>query len=457
MIRKIASICFLGLLLVSYIRAQSLQAQRVAYDYSEMYETLNPSIVKIHADGGSGSGFLVTQNGIIATNHHVVQNSRYIAVQFADGRKVRGEIIVLNPRYDLALVKVNSSTVASLRPLPLLPSDRDSTVKAGIPVVAFGSPLSQTFLMTQGIVSKVEEEVLLGDFLIGPGNSGGPLVNLNGEVVGINTFFNSGIAGAVRVGLLRETLSKPEVETAAQEEPSAELLPTISPRRYPTEVLKQKILDENLDMNAYRFDGGKFVVTVITPVLVGKMQVQDDLQQAANRYKRRGKKIKDPTYQAIDEPFYEWHRNAVPELDYVVRFEVKPDFGLTGGSKWALALSAIGSGLSGRPAQDLHLNMEFKAEFWDFKLYRDGQLIQPIHPGRQITESSFDHSLATFVDEAYSGMYAYAPETFMTGNEFVMEIYDAREPEKIHKTVKFKADSKLIKQIRSDFTNTANK
>jgi hypothetical protein len=179
--------------------------------------------------------------------------------------------------------------------------------------------------------------------------------------------------------------------------------------------------------------------------------------QAANRYKRRGKKIKDPSYQAIDEPFYEWHRNAAPELDYAVRLEIKPDFGLTGGSKWAAALSALGSGLSGRPAQNIHLNMEFKAEFSDFKLYRDGELIQPIHPGRAITESSFDSRLASFVDEAYSGVYMYAPEVFMTGNEFVMEIYDAREPEKIHKTVKFKADSKLIKQIRSDFANTTDK
>ena len=71
--------------------------------------------------------------------------------------------------------------------------------------------------------------------------------------------------------------------------------------------------------------------------------------------------------------------------------------------------------------------------------------------------SGFDRSLASFVDEAYSGLYMYAPEVFMTGNEFVMEIYDAREPEKVHKAVKFKAESKLISQIRSDFSNTTNK
>jgi hypothetical protein len=442
----------------SLLVAQDGQVQRIGYDFSQLYESLNPSIVKIHADNTTGSGSLVSPKGLIATNHHVVANSRYLAVEFSDGRKFRAEVVVLNPRYDLAILKVNSSLVASLRPLALLPKEKDSTVKAGIPVIAFGSPLSQTFLMTQGIVSKVEENVLLGDFLIRPGNSGGPLVNLKGEVIGINTFLLSGISGAVRVGILRDTLTRPDVEKNSQEEPPADPLPTVNPRRYPTEILKAKILEERLDWSAYRFDGGKFVVTVITPVLVGKAQVQDDLIQAANRYKRRGKKIKDPSYQPIDEPFYEWHRNAMRELDYVVRFEVKPDFGLTTGSKWAVALTGISAGLGNRnAAQNLHLNMEFKAEFLDFKLYRDGELIQPIHPGRAITESSFDSSLATFVDEAYSGVYVYAPEAFMIGNEFQMDIYDAREPEKVHKTIKFKVDSKLIKQIRSDFANTSEK
>jgi hypothetical protein len=443
---------------ISVVIAQ--EAQMVVYDYSTMYESLNPSIVKIHTDSGSGSGFLISQNGLIATNHHVVENSRYLAVQFADGRKVRADLVVLNPKYDLAILKVNSSLVSSLKPLALLPQEKDSTVKAGKPVVAFGSPLSQTFLMTQGIISKVESDVLLGDFLIQPGNSGGPLVNLQGEVIGINTFLDligstgNGISGAVRVNLLRETLKRPDVEKNSQEEPSAELLPSINPKRYPTEVLKAKILDEKLDWEAYRFDGGKFVVTVITPALIGKAQVQDDLQQASNRYKRRGKKIKDPSYQAIDEPFYEWHRNARPDLDYAVKIEVKPDFGLTTGSKWGVALAALGGR---RAVQDLHINMEFKAEFQDFKLYRDGELIQPLHPGRRITEASFDSRMATFVDEAYSGMFMYTPEAFMTGNEFTMEIYDAREPEKVHKIVKFKADSKLIKQIRSDFASTIEK
>lgn len=316
--------------------AQDPLAQRVMYDYSRMYDALNPSVVKVHADSGTGSGFLVSKDGLIATNPHVVRNSRFVAVQFADGRKVRADIVVLNPRYDIAILRVNHSVVSGIQPLNLLPSEKDAGVKAGVPVVAFGSPLNQTFLMTQGIVSKVEENVLLGDFLIDHGNSGGSLVSLSGEVVGINTFGVPNISGAVRVGLLRNTLASRTATQDSDEEPSPDLLPTIKQKGYPTEMLKKKILAEKLDLDAYRFDGGKFVVTVITPVFVGKAQVQDQLMRASNRYSRRGKRIKDPSYQPIDEPFYEWYRNAREELENAVTFDIRPDQGLTTESKWAL-------------------------------------------------------------------------------------------------------------------------
>jgi len=436
------------------------EVKTIAYDFSQMYESLNPRIVKIHADSGSGSGFLVSGGGLIATNHHVVRNSRLLAVQLADGRKVKAVIVTLNPRYDLALLKINASLVSSLNPLPLLPQEKDSTVKAGVPVVAFGSPLSQTFLITQGIISKVEERVLLGDFLIEPGNSGGPLVNLTGEVVGINTFGIRNLSGAVRVNLLREMLEDSNLEEAAWEEPSADPLPVVSSKRYPTELLKKKILEEKLDLDAYEFDGGKFKVTALTPVLIGKAQIQKDLQQANNRYKRRGKKISDPSYQAIDEPFYDWHRNSEYWLDYAITFQIRPDSGMTGGSMWAMGIAAAASGFasgySGNPSVPIptHREYEFKAEFMDFKIYRDGTLIEPIWAGRQITEQNFVVPLARFVDEAYSGVYKYAPEEFMTGEVFEMRILDAREPNKTHKSKKFKADSKLIRQLRSDFEGT---
>ena len=76
-------------------------AEEVVYDFSSMYEALNPSIVKIHADAAAGSGYLVSDDGLIATNHHVVRNSRYLAAQFATGRKYEPAVVVLDPRHDL--------------------------------------------------------------------------------------------------------------------------------------------------------------------------------------------------------------------------------------------------------------------------------------------------------------------------------------------------------------------
>jgi hypothetical protein len=426
-------------------------AQRMAYDLTAMYEAVNPSIVKVHSDSSTGSGFLIRADGLIATNHHVVRNSRYVAVEFPDGRKVTSDVVLLDAKNDLAILKVNQSVIGDLKPLSLLTPDGDAGVKAGIPVVAFGSPLSQTFLMTQGIVSKVERSVLLGDFLIQPGNSGGPLVNLDGAVIGINTFGEARTSGAVRVNVLRDDLASAALSQGRLTEPSADLLPTASKTRYPTDLLKTKVMGEVLDVRSYRLDGGKFTITALTPVLVAKSNVQDDLKQAANRYSRRGKKIKDESYDPVDEPFYEWVRAATGYLDSVVTFEIKPEYGQTTGSKWASGLAAMSAGVNHTAVPPTRQTYEFKAEFADFKLYRDGKLVTPITPGRAITSQSVDSYLFSFVDEAYSGMYTYAPEVFMTGEEWRLEVFDAREPGRVHRSIILTPASKLIQQVRQDF------
>ncbi|MEZ5285586.1 MAG: hypothetical protein R2712_12440 [Vicinamibacterales bacterium] len=301
---------------------------------------------------------------------------------------------------------------------------------------------------------KVEPGALLGDFLIQPGNSGGPLVNLAGQVIGINTFLAEGISGAVRVNRVREALAHPAVVSF---EGRSRMRRCCQCRRgsLPTELLKEKILSEPFNASTYVLDGGRFTVTAITPVFIGKIQVQADLQQAANRYKRRAKKIKDGNFNPADEPFYDWHRNATSWLDSVVTFEVKPDFGQTKGSMWASALTAVSAGLSGTPVRPTRQTMEFKAEFQELRLYRDGELVIPITPGRQITEQSVSGPFMHFVDEAYSGMYQYAADVFLTGRQYRLDIVDAREPEKVHKSIALAESHKLIQEIRKDFEGVA--
>ena len=200
-----------GLLVAACLMPAMIYAQAVKYDYSKLYETSSPAVVQVTTQDGSGSGFLVTPAGHIATNFHVVRGSKYLAVQFPDGRKVKATVVAMNPHYDMAILKVNSEVVAGLQTLAVLPKEKDENIKVGIPVVAIGSPLNQKFLMTQGILSKVDETTVLGDFLLQPGNSGGPLLNLDGEVIGINTFGEANISGAIRIDALRDFLSSPEL------------------------------------------------------------------------------------------------------------------------------------------------------------------------------------------------------------------------------------------------------
>src|SRR5215510_7419815 len=100
-----------GLLAIVLLPAL-LHAQVVAYDYSGLYEQVSPAVVTVTTDDGSGSGFLASSSGLIATNHHVVRNTRYLAVQFADGRKVQAKVVAVNPFHDMALLKVNSEVVS---------------------------------------------------------------------------------------------------------------------------------------------------------------------------------------------------------------------------------------------------------------------------------------------------------------------------------------------------------
>src|SRR5262245_16278731 len=437
-----------GLLLAVRILPSVVWGQAVAYDYSKLYEVASPAVVQITTDDASGSGFLITPFGHIATNYHVVRGSRYLAVQFPDGRKVKAAVAATNARYDMAVIKVNSEVVDGIRPLALLPEEKDEKVKVGIPVVAIGSPLNQRFLMTQGILSKVDDATVLGDFVLQAGNSGGPLMNCEGEVLGINTFGEGKIGGAIRVDSLRQFLSSPELLVQSIDmEPPADQLRSVSSVRYPIEALNQKIETEPLDPSAYRIQAGDFAITAITPILIAKLQVMQQRQRALNRLERRGSDVSGPAYHSIDDLFYEWHRSTETALDNVVTFNIRPETGPTkNSSKWRFMPSPLRFG-KGRRTE-----MEIKGEFLEFRIYRYGQLIEPIMPGRQVVEGASDKKNQTFVDQAYAGTYLYSPEEFLSGNEFRLQIIDARNPNQIHKEVVMPADSKLIKQLRADFT-----
>jgi serine protease Do len=159
---------------------------------------------------GVGSGFVMSREGYILTNNHVVEDADQIKVKLAGGKELDGKVVGRDPKTDLALVKIEGSP--DLQPLALGDSD---ALKVGNWVVAVGSPFGLEQTVTAGIVSAKGRVIGSGpydnfiqtDASINPGNSGGPLINMQGEVVGINTAIiasGQGIGFAIPVNMAKE-------------------------------------------------------------------------------------------------------------------------------------------------------------------------------------------------------------------------------------------------------------
>lgn len=161
----------------------------------------NPEGLK--RQGALGSGFVVSADGFIITNNHVIEGADEITVAFSDGDELDAELIGRDPDTDLAVLKVNSPTS-----LPFVDLGDSDTAEVGDWVIAIGNPFGLGGSVSAGIVSARNREIGAGrtdDFIqtdaaINRGNSGGPLFNLDGEVVGVNTAIYSPTGGSVGIG-----------------------------------------------------------------------------------------------------------------------------------------------------------------------------------------------------------------------------------------------------------------
>ncbi|MGH9142139.1 MAG: trypsin-like peptidase domain-containing protein, partial [Vicinamibacterales bacterium] len=143
---------------------------------------------------GAGSGFIIDADGSILTNHHVVDRAERITVKLSDGRTLRARLIGSDPDTDIALIKVDGQ-----HGLPVAPLGDSSTLRMGEWVCAIGNPLGYEHTVTVGVVSFLGRKLfdmsldnyIQTDAAINFGNSGGPLINTRGEVIGINAAISS--------------------------------------------------------------------------------------------------------------------------------------------------------------------------------------------------------------------------------------------------------------------------
>jgi S1-C subfamily serine protease len=163
-------------------------------------ESLGPAVVNLRAAtseaggraGGSGSGFLFTPDGFLLTNHHVVRGSSRVRVRLNDGREVSGRVIGADPWTDVAVVQADASG------LPHAQLGESAGLRVGQLAVAIGSPFGFDSTVTAGVISALGrtlrsitghlvDNVIQTDAALNPGNSGGPLLDSRGRVIGINT------------------------------------------------------------------------------------------------------------------------------------------------------------------------------------------------------------------------------------------------------------------------------
>src|SRR5690349_5884346 len=191
-----------------------------AVNFADVAEKINPAVVNIDAASrggrdsrrhrgiddqseiprefdlphqGSGSGFIIDKDGYVLTNYHVIEDADRITVTLADGRTLRGEVVGTDPAIDVALVRVGGTG------LPEAPMGNSDELRVGEWVCAIGNPLGYVHSVTVGVVSFIGRKLFdasLDDYIqtdaaINFGNSGGPLINARGEVIGINSAISS--------------------------------------------------------------------------------------------------------------------------------------------------------------------------------------------------------------------------------------------------------------------------
>ena len=410
--------------------------RRRVNEVGELFTKLRDGVVTIEGELGSATGFIVDEKGLVVTNHHVVAESNEIRVRFDKQTAVKARVLATDEDRDLTILQINLSAFPNAKVLKVAEANAsEPVVLEGEQVFSIGSPLKQDKIITTGIVSKLDAKAIISDISFSYGNSGSPLFNSLGEVVGIVSFdlkgkneFDpkgqnvAGLAGIVRVEECASLLEQARQAAATKGLPSAELMPNLPDGTFPVDTIRKAISAKDFPVKEYISDVKNYQIKFMTPVYKFYAIEKDRIDSLKEREKRNKASASADMFRDLNM-YSEYAGELVPVVDVLALPETAP-------TSKSLLLSAATNLTIGYSTP---FDFKYKADFYSMRLTCDGKEVTPLRR----TKTEIDRQLQSYYKTkrryTYAGIYSYPYELFAPGRcgEMKVQVFseeDIEEP-----------------------------
>lgn len=425
----------------------------------DLYERVRDGVIRVQSGLQQGTGFFVrTSEGdyrFIVTNDHVIAGGQPVSVAVDSTIRVPAQILATDVGADLAVLRIHDSVCQECATLSL---GEVADLAPGQRVIAIGFPLNQEKTVTSGVVSSMRNDAVMTDLNLNPGNSGGPLLTLQGLVVGVNTFVDQGvvgpgISGSVAVGMLEQLIDRAIRVADTISTPPIDSLPVVQ-GTFPPEQLRE-ISDSDAPLGVYGDFIGiedsqtRFLVTVLTPVAHVALMKEVELRVGRERRERerRAGLSERSRYRAMPE-YRNWIEYVGSATRPYVSVQITPKFEETVGS---MVRGALVQAVEGGPTTAMY---RFRGDVLGATIFRNDQLVEPFLGGtRPIRYDLRIDRLLDMRDVAYEGLYFIDPEHFLPdvsglAPEIKVVIQDLKNPQDTSIVV---LPAEVTAQIWNDF------
>ena len=390
------------------------------------------------------SGFLVDPSGLVVTNQRVIGNETLVEVQLTPALKVMGAVVTADEIRDLAVLRIDPSVAASIKPVPPAcgQSGPDAVAK-GQDIVTIGTPLRQEKGMVVGTVSGVTDRRIESDLVLPTGSAGGPVFSAGGTLVGVTSRdVDSGDrlesdARIIRTGQICEVLAAAGKRLAEIPAPPATHLPVEPARPFPVDALKNAIKGRAGSLNPYPMAAADFDVAFITPVLTYAAASELDQERRRDRISGRGGAPPQPQAQLRPLLDFAGWSEYVDDFPPVLLVRVTPKMVE---NFW----TTVARGAARTQGMAIPPIKHFKAGFARLRAYCGDAEVLPIHPFKleqRISET----------DAINEGLYVFDPGALGPSCGSVkLVLFSEKEPDKADSRV---VDPKIVQQIWDDFAS----